>query len=348
MSPSSIVAKFSPASFEHAPPSEVSQSGIEVCVETPSRLNLVLDRLSGLPKLRIEAAGEFCDEAIWERIHRRDLIGEISTLADEASLRQQYLYPYPVRLLSACPEDAREFLQVFGRASDFVNDIAAPIGASTLKACGENARMVLDGVEALRKRETGLVMALTRPPGHHAGRSFFGSFCHLNSAALAASLLSEHAEKVGILDVDFHHGNGTQDIFFNSSSVRCASVHEDQDRLNDWYPFTGQSSVKGERGSIFNIALNRGASEAEWLAAVQEGLAAAVRSDAGYLVLALGFDAFERDPFSTFSVGVGGYYKLGNLISRLGIPTLATLEGGYALSDLGELASAFVNGYQTS
>lgn len=346
MTNSPIIATYSRASFGHAPSFEVSQSGIEPCVETPTRLTHVLDELSRVEKVGIVPAEQNCDSSIWERVHSTELLGELGALSARAVRAGEYVYPYPVRFLAACPEDARRMLHAHGVASTRVSDIAAPVGPDTWKACEANSRMILDGVEMLRSKETALVMALTRPPGHHAGRDFFGSFCYLNSAALAGSLLNEHSQKVAILDVDFHHGNGTQDIFSDSRSVRCASIHENQDGLNEWYPFKGQSHVVGAYGAIINIPLASGAAESEWLDGVESGLTRAVNSDAGYLVLALGFDAYQRDPFSRFLLQIDTYRKLGQKIARLGIPTLVTLEGGYAIDELGKLSRAFVEGFQ--
>lgn len=180
-------------------------------------------------------------------------------------------------------------------------------------------------------------MALTRPPGHHAGPDFFGGYCFLNNAALAAQALRDAgASRVAVLDVDYHHGNGTQSIFYERADVFTASIHGDPQTE---YPFfLGHADERGagagERCNL-NLPLPAGTDFAAWRQALLEALAAVARFRADALVVPLGVDTFEGDPISRFGLRSADYVEVGRLLARAGLPTVFTMEGGYAVAEVG-------------
>jgi acetoin utilization deacetylase AcuC-like enzyme len=179
--------------------------------------------------------------------------------------------------------------------------------------------------------------ALTRPPGHHAGMDFFGGYCFLNNAALAAqSLRDAGVRRVAVLDVDYHHGNGTQAIFYDRADVFFASIHGDP---HTEYPyFLGYADERGEgagEGCNLNLPLARGSGFAVW----REALARALKAIAGFgadaLVVSLGVDTFEGDPISGFGLRSADYLAVGEDIAAAGLPTVFVFEGGYAVAEVG-------------
>jgi acetoin utilization deacetylase AcuC-like enzyme len=189
--------------------------------------------------------------------------------------------------------------------------------------------------------------ALSRPPGHHAARGAFGGSCYLNNAAIAAERLRERgARRVAILDVDAHHGNGTQSIFYRRADVLYGSVHVDPGA--GWFPhfmgFADETGFHGGVGTTVNLPLPPRSGDDRWLAAVQElvDAARAFRPDA--LVVSLGVDSAIDDPESPLRVTRDGIAATGVLLGSLGVPTVAVQEGGYHLPTLGELVSAALGG----
>ena len=171
-------------------------------------------------------------------------------------------------------------------------------------------------------------------------------FCYLNNAAIAAEFLLQHFKRVAILDVDTHHGDGTQSIFYRRADVQCVSVHVDP---TNYYPFfSGYADEYGAgdgEGYNLNLPLAPGSGDAEFLDALDEAVEAirAHRSEA--LALSVGFDAHERDPLSVLKVTNDGYRRIGDAIGGLKVPTVIVQEGGYNLDLLGANVVAFIGGF---
>jgi len=196
--------------------------------------------------------------------------------------------------------------------------------------------------------------ALTRPPGHHAGSALSGGYCYLNNVAIAARYLQRHAisnghgaTKIGILDIDYHHGNGTQDIFYSDPSVLYTSLHA----VDDFPYFTGSRTETGcghGEGYNMNIPLPRGTMDSEYCAALELVVAAIRKFDPQYLIVSLGVDTYMDDPISDFKLTVTGYVNIGKMISGLRIPTLFVMEGGYHLETIGDNVFSVLQGFLLS
>jgi acetoin utilization deacetylase AcuC-like enzyme len=190
--------------------------------------------------------------------------------------------------------------------------------------------------------------ALCRPPGHHAGRAFMGGYCYLNNASITAQwLLDNGANKVSILDVDYHHGNGTQEIFYARGDVQVLNLHGDPKME---YPyFLGYADERGEgegEGFNHNYPLPWGTGWDGWGAALVDACLKLVAYGPDVVVVSLGVDTFERDPISKFKLVTEDYPKIGRRIEALGLPTLFVMEGGYAVEEIGVNAVGVLTGFE--
>jgi acetoin utilization deacetylase AcuC-like enzyme len=215
-------------------------------------------------------------------------------------------------------------------------DAGTPFTAGTWVAAREGAMCALSAAQQVLQGDRA-AFALSRPPGHHAGADFFGGYCFLNNAALAAQHLRNNGvEKVAILDVDYHHGNGTQAIFYDRPDVFFASIHGDP---RTEYPFyLGHADERGAGdglGANLNFPLPRGSDFATWSMALETALAAIEKFGADALVVSLGMDTFEGDPISGFKLTSDDYLRMGQRLARVGLPTVLVFEGGYAVDAVG-------------
>jgi acetoin utilization deacetylase AcuC-like enzyme len=228
-------------------------------------------------------------------------------------------------------------------------DSGTPLTAGTWIAAKTGADCAVNAAHALRLGERGS-FALTRPPGHHAGADFFGGYCFLNNAALAAQhLLDDGAKKVAILDIDYHHGNGTQSIFYGRDDVLFVSIHADP---RSEYPFyLGHADETGEgagRGYNLNLPLVAGTGTAQWLAALETACLRIAAYGADALVVSLGVDTYAGDPLSHFSLHSGDFLRIGERIAHLNLPTAFMFEGGYAVDELGINVVNVLEGFETA
>jgi acetoin utilization deacetylase AcuC-like enzyme len=191
--------------------------------------------------------------------------------------------------------------------------------------------------------------ALCRPPGHHAGPNYAGGYCFLNNAAIAAQWLrNAGAKRVGILDIDYHHGNGTQEIFFDRSDVVFASLHGDPQFEYPFYAGHADEVGEGEgHGFNLNLPLPAGTTYATWREALSQAIAFVIRCELDCLVVSAGMDTFLEDPISSFCLQTEDYLKVGAQIEAMGMPTVFVFEGGYAVSALGENVAALLRGFTT-
>jgi acetoin utilization deacetylase AcuC-like enzyme len=234
---------------------------------------------------------------------------------------------------------------IVGRAGWFTADAACPIGPHTWEASVWAAAC---GIAAADEAAAGRsAYALARPPGHHTFRARAGGHCYINNAALAAERLRvAGAARVAVLDIDSHHGNGTQDLFWERSDVLFVSLHGDPNRYYPW--FTGHAEERGGgAGDGFNrnFPLAIGSGDEAWLAALAEGLTAIRSFRADALVVSLGFDASEHEPLNALRVTEDGFARAGELIGGLNLPTAIVQEGGYNVSLLGVLLTRFLVGF---
>lgn len=232
-----------------------------------------------------------------------------------------------------------------GRAGWHLHDMACPIGADSFAGILASAASAQAAAEAVLGGH-GSAYALCRPPGHHAGPDRAGGFCFVNNSALAATVLREQFDRVAILDVDLHHGNGTQDIFYYRGDVWTGSLHVDP---NDFYPFFWGGADEEGMGEGLGANVNRPLPLGSDIAAVLEALDELLERLAEFkpqaLVIALGLDTHKDDPLAGMTLETPDFTALGQRLAGLSLPTVLVQEGGYPTDVLGDNLAAFLSGY---
>jgi len=327
----------------HEPKSEIWVGERTPATEVPARAHAIRDALIAAGAEET-AATPHDDEALLA-VHDPALVEFLRTAWDEwsaADLPSDRVVPYIFARaeltsgrLPATP------VAVSARPGLFAYDTMTLIGPGTWEAARGAADAALTAVDLVADG-TPLAYACTRPPGHHVTRSLYGGSCYLNNAAIAAAGLVAHFDLVAVVDVDAHHGNGTQELFRGRSDVLTASVHVDPGA--GWFPHFLGFATESDSSNL-NLPLAPGTSDDDWLAAVRR--AAAFVEPARALVVALGVDAAAGDPESPLEVTAAGYREAGRILAELGLPTVVVQEGGYDLATIGTLVVETLTGLAT-
>jgi acetoin utilization deacetylase AcuC-like enzyme len=328
-----------PRQLDHAPRLEIHNGRFEPCAETPARAQSIVDAI-GTTELPVDHG-----ERPILRVHPQPYVEFLKVAhADwRAAGREGDALPYtfPVARRRALPLD-----RIDARLGRYGYDTCTPIAEGTWTAVYWSAQSALSALDTVLTGARA-AFALCRPPGHHAGADYFGGYCLLNTAAIAAeAAIAAGRARVAILDVDYHHGNGTQDIFYNRGDVFFASVHADP--ATDYPFYWGHADEIGEgdgEGTTLNLPLPRGTTLPEFGATLDRALEriAAFRPD--LLICSYGADTFAGDPISYFAIETSDYPALAGRIASLGLPTLILMEGGYAVDALGANVAAFLSGF---
>jgi acetoin utilization deacetylase AcuC-like enzyme/GNAT superfamily N-acetyltransferase len=306
-------------------------------VETPVRIDAILDEANKTDLFQRIPVRRYSESNI-KAVHDNgfvDYIREVCSKLDEGTA--VYPYVFPIRNRTKPPVD----LPI--RAGYYCIDTFTPLTGNVYLAA---KRTVDSAITAARELLFGyrLAYALVRPPGHHAEIDSFGGFCYFNSAAVAAQVLSRFG-KVAMLDVDYHHGNGQQDIFYNRADVLTISIHGHPKFA---YPyFSGFSDEKGEgegKGFNVNYPLPEIITPERYLATLEKAAQRVRRFHPRYLVVPLGLDTAREDPTGTFTLEADNFHEIGRIIGSLKLPTIVVQEGGYDTRVLGINAVAFFRG----
>jgi acetoin utilization deacetylase AcuC-like enzyme len=278
-------------------------------------------------------------EAAWPEVERQRINREF-LVADTYPTRSMFA-GMSNELVAARPEpDA-----IGGRVGWWGLDSSNPLVAGSYDAARGAVDVALTTVDLVLGGEA-VAYGLCRPPGHHAAAAMAGGYCFFNNAATAAqSIVERTGERVAILDVDVHHGNGTQQIFWRRDDVRYASLHSDPRRL---YPFfLGHADEVGEgagRGANLNLPQPLRADDATYIADLDRALDWIAASPGSIVVVSLGFDTYERDPIGDLALTTAGYHEMGRRVAALGRPLVILQEGGYHVGDLGTNAVSWLRG----
>lgn len=327
--------------------SELTRGKLVPCYENPSRTDTVLGRLQDIGFGPVEEPAVY-GEAPLARVHDAGYLDFLRT-AWRDWVREHGSGIDALPMSWVAPNMHRRIVptSIHGRLGYYSFDAGTPITDGTWEAARCAADCALTAAAIVASGEQA-AFALVRPPGHHAGRAFFGGYCFVNNAAVAArSLRDGGAARVAILDVDYHHGNGTQEIFWDCDDVLFVSLHADP--VQSYPYFSGHADESGEgrgEGFTLNLPLPRGT---EWTAYADALSVAARRIDAFHadaLVVSLGADTFEGDPISRFRLISGDFLRLGAAIASMGLPTLFVLEGGYAVAELGVNVVNVLSGFE--
>jgi len=337
---------YSPRHAAHSGNAELYSGRIVPAFETPDRAEIVRARIEAVALGPILAPDPHpLDMA--RRVHDADYVGFLPrawpmwAAEGRDGTAMPSFWPVPGLRRDVPPED------IDGLLGYYSMDGGATFVAGTWDAVKASQDVALTAA-GLVAAGAPAAFALCRPPGHHAGPGFAGGYCFLNNAAIAAEALrSAGAARVAILDVDYHHGNGTQAIFWRRGDVLVVSVHADP-RVE--YPyFLGHADERGEgagEGFNLNLPLAHGADWARWGAALDAGCAAIGRFGPDVLVVSLGVDAYREDPISRFLLGTEDFPRIGARIRRLGRPTLFVMEGGYAVEAIGVNMVGVLQGFE--
>ncbi len=236
-----------------------------------------------------------------------------------------------------------------GRLGFWCFETTTPIVAGTYGAARAAVDLALTATDRVLVGER-FAYALCRPPGHHAGRSVFGGYCFFNNAAIAAQhAVARGIDRVAVLDVDYHHGNGTQQIFYERADVFYASLHGDPDRA---YPFfTGHGDETGAgagAGTNLNLPLGVGCDDGDFVATLDRALEAIDGFGAEIVIVSLGLDPYRDDPICDLAVTTDGFRACGARVAALDRPTIVVQEGGYATDMLGSNVAAWLAGLETA
>ena len=354
-----IPVVWSPETRRHEPMREVWVGVPTEGTEVPARVDRILEALAAHEP--VDALPH--DDDVLTRVHDPAYVAHLRTIHAEWSTGPYvdlvgqdrvvpYVFPTPAMTQGMPPTRAEA---THGRAGEYCYDTMTLVGPGTWEAARAAVDCALTAVDLVVGRHrssdgrTRAAYALCRPPGHHVTRQGYGGSCYLNNAAVAAqALLDAGHARVAVVDLDAHHGNGTQAIFWDRSDVLYASTHVDP--AAGWFPhYFGHAHETGRgdgEGATLNLPLPEGTTDAGWLEAVAALAERAAEADA--LVVSLGVDAAADDPESPLLVTAEGYAAAGRLLGSLGLPSAIVQEGGYHLPSLGGLVAAYLGGHAES
>ncbi len=351
MSPIDVV--WSPTCREHVPSAEIWVGVRTPGTEVPERVDLIAEALGSAGHRLVEADAH--DDAAVVAVHDRDLVDHLSTVYESWSrsgipedVGQDRVVPYvfpTAAMLGGIP--ASPAAAVHGRAGAYCYDTMTLVGPGTWPAARAAADCALTAVDLVAGGASA-AYALCRPPGHHVTASAYGGSCYLNNAAVAAQALRARGhDRVAVVDVDAHHGNGTSAIFYDRGDVLYGSVHVDPGA--GWFPhFVGHAHERGSGeglGANLNLPLAPETGDPGFLAAVDSLADSVTAHGSSAVVVSLGVDAAADDPESPLDVTRDGYRRAGETLAALALPTVLVQEGGYHLPSLGGLVTAFLSAY---
>lgn len=322
----------------HAPAKEFFNGSLHPAAEHPARVDAILSAIGATEQPR-----DFGIEPL-KRVHSAGYLDFLPRAHDRwlESGREGDAFPYTFPVVGRRQLNLDRIDALLGQYSF---DTSTPIGAGTWVSAYWSAQTALAALAAALEDRT--AFALCRPPGHHSGADYFGGYCYLNNAAICAdAAIAGGLQRVAILDVDYHHGNGTQDIFYSRDDVAFASIHADP--ATDYPFFWGHADETGEgegAGANLNLPLPRGTRWADYERALDRTLEWLAGFSPGLLIVSFGADTWGGDPISHFELRTEDYALLSRRIASSGLPTLIVMEGGYAAEALGANVGEFLGGF---
>ncbi len=343
---------WSDACLDHVPSAEIWVGVRTPGTEVPERARVIRTALeaAGTPVVAAVAHDDEPLLAVHDAgmlVHLREVYGQWvdAGFPDDPGQDRVVPYVFPTAgLLDGLP--LRSPTAVHARAGRYCYDTMTLVGPETWAAARAAVDVALTAVD-LVVDGAGVAYGLCRPPGHHAGRDAFGGSCYLNNAAVAAEALRAAGHRrVAVVDLDAHHGNGTQALFYERPDVLYGSLHVDP--AAGWFPhyvgFGDETGRGAGQGANLNLPLPPGTGDGGWLDAVRALVDSVAAHGASALVVSLGVDAAADDPESPLRVTANGYREAGRLLAALGLPMVAVQEGGYHLPSLGSLVTATLSG----
>ncbi|MCB0182897.1 MAG: histone deacetylase family protein [Caldilineaceae bacterium] len=328
---------------EHRPRHEFTGGALIPAFDSPERADLIAEALQQAGGFQLTEPKDHGSEPILA-VHDKDYVAFLQTAMDV--WKTAGMIGSPMASNVAGRPKGVEPESIEGRVGYFANACDTTIDRGTWQAAYASAQVAVSAAQYVGSGKANTAFALCRPPGHHCEADRFGGYCYLNNAAIAAQSLRDMGlSRVGILDLDFHHGNGTQEIFWARNDVWYGSVHGDPRHC---YPFfAGHADERGGGegvGSTLNLPLPPGSNNDAWLSAVAQLIWSLGDFEAEAVVVSLGVDPHHDDPQSFFDVTERGFGRAANFLRDAGIPSVVVMEGGYCADALAPSVLAFLDG----
>jgi len=335
---------YSEAHRQHNPPFEIFDGGLRTpYLENPDRVDRILTALRETGWAELHEPTDFGLDPIYA-VHDKEYVDFLASCWTEwldSKPKDSSVFLPATFALRRQPQKPKSLL---GRAGYYMMDLSACMVEGTFTAALASANCALSAAQSVTNGEPS-AFGLCRPPGHHAGKDYAGGYCFINNASAAAHLISSTG-KVALLDIDYHCGNGTQDIFYSRDDVMTISIHADPDFE---YPhYIGFANERGRgRGFGFhqNFPLTAGTDDTAYLAVLDRALELIREYKPTYLVISAGMDIYADDPLGTIKVTTDGIRQIGKRIAALGLPTVIIMEGGYNNYALGRNITAFLSAF---
>ena len=314
----------------HAPSGEFFNGAMHPAAEHRGRVDAILGEIGATQKVT-----DFGEQPLL-KVHSAEYLNLLRTAHNQwlAAGREGDAFPYTFPIVGRRPLQLNRIDALLGQHGF---DTSTPIGPGTWEAAYWSAQTALSALASVQGGERS-AFALCRPPGHHAGHDYFGGYSYLSNAAICAIAAGK---RVAILDVDYHHGNGTQDIVAGQDHILFASIHADP---KTDYPFYWGHADES-RGNILNLPLPRGTNWSGYQPALTQALDWIGSAEAELLIVSYGADTHEADPISYFQLTTNDYAPMARRIASLGLPTVIVMEGGYAVDALGANVASFLSGF---
>ncbi|KAJ7246514.1 putative acetylpolyamine aminohydrolase [Mycena rebaudengoi] len=358
-----------PLSLLHDPPHEILSGALQPYFESPERYHRILNELASSTNYT-PISFDWKREGIQEEwlmtalraIHPQEYLDFLAHIYEEwikeggsraAALPETFLRSD--LLFEPETDDGKQARGVIDKLGRYSFDLSCPITADTYVAALASCRLALEGANILPAEPSlPAVFALCRPPGHHATPNLCGGYCFISNAAVAARFLqsqcrsyfpSAEPPKIAILDIDYHHGNGTSKCFYSDPTVLYVSLHGSPD-----YPYyTGAATERGSGPGLsfnLNFPLPLHTSNATYLSTLGTAIAAIQAYSPAYLIVSLGVDTYEDDPLTEFALTMEAYPAMGKMVRGVGVQTLFVMEGGYAMEGIGACVKGVLDGFR--
>jgi acetoin utilization deacetylase AcuC-like enzyme len=341
-----MITIYSPDHRRQNAQAELNDGKLMPPFDNPQRAETILDRISQIKLGQIISPRDFGIEPIL-RVHDRRYLSFLETAWNEWILAHGNCDALPLVWAVRTMRSDRVPEHIDGKLSYYSFDAGTPITSGTWQAATASANVALTAQEMLTKGERA-VFALCRPPGHHAAIDLYGGYCFLNNAAIVAqAALDNGCDRVCILDVDYHHGNGTQSIFYDRNDVLFVSLHADP--THEYPFFLGYADEKGigkGLGFNHNYPMPWGTNWHVYRETLIDAIGYINNYSPDLTIVSLGLDTFEKDPLAKFSFKTEDYLRLGETIALINKPTLFVMEGGYAIEYLGENVTNVLVGFE--
>ncbi|HQU38104.1 MAG TPA: histone deacetylase family protein [Anaerolineales bacterium] len=341
---------------KHNPPFEVFDGGLRVpYLENPDRIDRILNALRETDWAEIREPSDFGLDPI-RAVHDKEYLDFLASCWTEwlvSKPKDPSLFLPATFALRHHPQKPKSLL---GRGGYYIMDLSACIVEGTYQAALASANCALSAAESIIQstaspssssfRIQPSSFALCRPPGHHAGKDYAGGYCFINNAAVAAHWLSSKGN-VAVIDIDYHCGNGTQDIFYERNDVLTISIHADPDfEYPSYFGFANERGKDQGLGFHHNFPLPKGTDDGSYLAVLDRALELIREYKPAHLVVSAGMDIYADDPLGTIKVSTEGIREIGRRIASLNLPSVIVMEGGYNNEALGRNITAFLGEFK--